>query len=585
MATRTLRQQLALQVAVRLAVATLLLGSAVVVLVRTPGALPVNPFFYLIGLVYAASLVFALTLRFVDRRPWLADLQFALDALIVSAFVYLTGGVTSIFALLYGLPIVAAALVQLRRGSLQVATLSAILYVGLVLAQYLDAAGHLSSVWAMTAPETLPPVSVALYTVAINVGAFFAVALLSGSLAEGRRRADVQLVRASAEIADLQAFNQHVLDNLVSGLATADESQYLLTFNQSAAAITGIPAGQAVGRPAADVLQLPPDFVAGMVDDLKTARTRRADYQFRPPGGGVIDLGLAAAHLPLPDGSRGFLFTFQDVTDLRRLERSDRLQQRLAAVGEMAAGIAHEIRNPLASMSGSMQVLRGELALSEEQAQLMDIVLRESDRLNETIKSLLAYARPQQVALQPLDLRPVVQDAATLLRNSPEVDEGHTIEVDVPDREVTVEADENQVRQIVWNLATNGLRAMRHGGRLRLFVALADRGAGEEALFGVEDEGTGIPDDESDAIFHPFRATFSGGTGLGLAVVHRIVSDHNGRIDVQSEVGRGTRVTIRFPVTATLRAPAAEAQLSVASSRATVPSLNRKPTPGRSRLE
>jgi len=555
---RPLRQQLAMQVAVRLTVATLLLGSAVVVLVRTPGAVPVNPFFYLIGFVYASSLIFAATLRYADRRPWIADLHFGLDALVVSAFIYFTGGITSFFAVLYGLPIVAAALVQLRRGSLQVAALSAILYVGLVLAQYLQATGNLDGIWVMTELDALPDARVAQYIVAINVGAFFAVALLAGSLAEGRRRADVQLVQASAAMADLQAFSQHVVDNMVSGVASADAAQRLLTFNRSATAITGVPPGRAVGQPAAGVLQLPAAFAAGLEQGLEVTRPRRADYEFRRPDGGVIDLGLSVTLLPLPDGGRGFLFTFQDVTDLRRLERSNRLQQRLAAVGEMAAGIAHEIRNPLASMSGSMQVLRHELPLSEEQGQLMDIVLRESDRLNDTIKSFLAYARPQQFAVRPLDLRRAVQDAATLLRNSPEVLASHRIDVDVPADPVTIEADENQIRQIVWNLATNGLRAMPDGGRLLLFVALAppwgDTPA--EARFGVADEGTGIPADEVEAIFQPFRATFSGGTGLGLAVVHRIVSDYNGRIEVQSEVGRGTRVTVHFPVISTRRAPA-----------------------------
>ena len=138
---------------------------------------------------------------------------------------------------------------------------------------------------------------------------------------------------------------------------------------------------------------MPPAFAASLSQDLARVRSKRYDYQFRMPKGNVIELGLSVAALPLPDGSRGYLYTFQDVTDVKRFEQNARLQQRLAAVGEMAAGIAHEIRNPLASMSGSMQMLKQELPLSTDQAQLMDIVLKESDRLNQTIKSFLAYAQ------------------------------------------------------------------------------------------------------------------------------------------------------------------------------------------------
>jgi two-component system sensor histidine kinase PilS (NtrC family) len=244
------------------------------------------------------------------------------------------------------------------------------------------------------------------------------------------------------------------------------------------------------------------------------------------------------------------LFAFQDVTDIKKLERDARLRQRLAAVGEMAAGIAHEIRNPLASMSGSIQILRHELPLTEEQAQLMDIVLRESERLNDTIRSFLAYARPQRFSIARLDVRRVLNDAALLLRNSSEVLEGHLIEVRVPTTEVVFEGDENQIRQIVWNLATNGLRAMRNGGRLTLGAQVegGDDSSQESVVLDVADEGVGIPADELDAIFQPFRGTFSKGTGLGLAIVHRIVSDYGGEIHVSSTPGLGTTVSVRLPV-------------------------------------
>jgi two-component system sensor histidine kinase PilS (NtrC family) len=223
----------------------------------------------------------------------------------------------------------------------------------------------------------------------------------------------------------------------------------------------------------------------------------------------------------------------------------------------MAAGIAHEIRNPLAAMSGSIQVLRQELPLSEEQAQLMDIVLRESERLNDTIRSFLAYARPQRFSVARLDIRKTLQDAALLLRNGADVRDEHMVDVDLPAEPVWFDADENQLRQIIWNLATNGLRAMPSGGRLRLAVATDQRaGTDGEVVLTVQDEGRGIPAEELDGIFQPFRSSFDRGTGLGLAIVHRIVTDYGGTIQVSSAVGTGTTMRVRFPLRPVSAAPA-----------------------------
>jgi two-component system sensor histidine kinase PilS (NtrC family) len=550
---RTLRRRLAVHIAVRLLVATVLLSAAVIVQLRAPGALPINPFFTLVGLTFAVSLGFIGSLRFVERVPWLIDVHFALDAIVVSAAVYLTGGVESLFTILYMLPIVAASEVQFRRGGLQIAALSSILFFGVVVAQYLSANGLLTMPLHNATVSDLPSVNVAQYTVALNTFGFFAVALLSGSLAERARRGEAQLEQATEEIADLQAFNQYVLDNLLSGLATADADNRLVTFNRSAMLITGDDGPLPIGEPAAEVLQLPPAFAATLSQDLARVRSKRTDYVFRQPKGTAIELGLSVAVLPLPDGSRGYLYTFQDVTDIRRFEQNARLQQRLAAVGEMAAGIAHEIRNPLASMSGSMQMLKQELPLSADQAQLMDIVLKESERLNQTIKSFLAYARPQRFSLQKLDLRPVVQETAMLLRNSTEVEDRHQVEVKQADEPVMVDADEGQIRQIIWNLATNGLRAMPGGGTLCLSAVFEPQGDGRAAVLLVEDEGVGIAPEEVDAIFQPFRGSFGKGTGLGLAIVHRIVTDYGAQIEVKPRAGRGTVFRVKFPDPAALR--------------------------------
>ena len=530
----------------RAVIGTILLGSATFMQVTAPGSFAVDPFFFLIGLTYALTIGYALALRYVERHRWIADLQLGIDALLVSSFIYFTGGITSFFTSLYVLPVMAASTIQFRRGGLLVATLSTVLYGGLVLAQYLAASGLRSDVWLIAYTQALPAGSVARYTVALNVFGFFAVALLSGSLADSLRSAGARLQQASTEIADLQALNQHVIDSLPSGLATTDQAQRILTFNRAAESITGVECRAAVGRGIDDVLQLPTPVMESIQADLRTKATRRHEFRYRASNErSEKEIGLTATHLETPGGRVGLLFTFQDVTAIKKLERDAAIQQRLAAVGEMAAGIAHEIRNPLASMSGSIQILRQELPLSSEQEQLMDIVLRESERLNTTIRSFLAYARPQRFQIERFDVRRALNDTALLLRNSAEVLEGHQIAVDVPASELWYEADEGQIKQIVWNLATNGLRAMPRGGTLHLVGASEPSSDG--VVLTVHDEGIGIPPEELDGLFQPFHGTFAKGSGLGLAIVHRIVSDYNGEIQVSSQPNAGTTVSVRLP--------------------------------------
>ncbi len=548
MATTDFRRRLSWLIAARLVVSTTLLGWAVLMQIRAPGV-ENGAFYLLIALTYGLSVVYGITLRFVARQRWLVDVQLACDALIISAFVALTGGVWSYFSSLYFLPIIAGGSLQFRRGALTVALFSGLVYVAVVVLQYQDV--QLAPAWlhAAVAP---PAVRVAVYTAVINLFAFFAVAFLAGSLAEGVRAAGARLERASTEIANLQALNEHVINSLASGLVTTDYSGRVITFNHAAEQITGHAANEAIGRNVAEVLQLPQGFLASLDADLDDTGSRRADYGYRTGQATTIDIGLSANHLVTPSGPAGFLFNFQDVTKVRKLERDARMQHRLAAVGEMAAGIAHEIRNPLASISGSSQVLRKEVKLNEEQGQLMDIVLRESERLNGIIRSFLAYARPQRFAIQRLDFARIVRDAALLLRNSGDVTEAHVIDLDLPPGELWYEADEGQIRQIIWNLATNGLRAMPQGGHLRLSVG-ADAPAGGPSADGgnvvltVEDQGVGISPDELDNIFQPFHGSFAKGSGLGLAIVHRIVSDYHGEIQVTSKPGAGTMVRVRLP--------------------------------------
>ena len=534
------RRRLAWLIAGRAIVITLLLGSGLLVEINAPGRLPIGPFSTLVVLTYALTVVYALTLRLADRLPWLVDVQLAADAGIITTFIAVSGGVTSYYSLLYVLPIIAAAALQHGRGTLMVAVLSSLLYAAVGVLQY---QGPAAWAWLPAGNAVLPPPRAALYTIAVNVFAFLAVAALARSLAENLRRAGARLERASKTIEDLQAFNQDVIDSLTSGLVTTDVHGRVLTLNRAAEEILGVSSSRLLERDIGEVLQLPDDVRREIAGDLGGQRSRRAEFFYHRADGVEIEVGMAAAHLLAPDNRAGFLITFQDVTEGKRLERDARLKQRLAAVGEMAAGMAHEIRNPLASMAGSIQVLREELPLSPEQAELLDIVLRESRRLNDTIRGFLSYARPQPASPARLDLRKAVAETALLLRNAGGAGPGHEVTTNLPPGPVWYEADEGQIRQVLWNLSTNGLRAMPSGGRLRLSVSGGTAGP----VLAVADTGVGIPPDQLERIFEPFHGSFARGSGLGLAIVHRIVSEYGGEVQVSSPAGTGTTFTVRLP--------------------------------------
>src|SRR5262245_6165172 len=261
--------------------------------VKAPGSFPVDPFFLLIALTYALAILYAVTLHLVDRHRWLIDLQLTCDAIIVSAFISLTGGVTSLFSLLYVLPIVAGSMVGFRRGGLLVATLSAVIFSSLVAAQYLTASGLVHLSWLPVDPLKLPSRSVAQYIVVLNLCGFFGVALLSGSLAEGVRSVGARLELASTEIADLQALNQHVIDSLPSGLITTDPAQRILTFNHAAETICALPFQVVAGRPVASVMQLPETLITAFNHGLVGAGARRLEFKHKRPDGREIDIGLS----------------------------------------------------------------------------------------------------------------------------------------------------------------------------------------------------------------------------------------------------------------------------------------------------
>jgi two-component system sensor histidine kinase PilS (NtrC family) len=383
------------------------------------------------------------------------------------------------------------------------------------------------------------------YSIFFNTFGFFTVASLTSYLSESLRKTGQELEEASDLLADLQAFNQTVIDSIASGLMTTDLDGRINFLNTSAENILGVVAEETVGRRVQEILGEKEDYLERLQEVLDRRRYCRMEGAFLNGRGEQAYLGLSVSYLLYRgENKSGYLFTFQDLTEIRRLERDIRLKQSLATMGEMAAGMAHEIRNPLASISGSVQVLKESLSSGDEGSRLMDIIVRESERLSGILNDFLIYARPPRFKPDDIDLREVVEETAALLRNSAEVQEEHEIKLVLPTKPVNLFADANQIKQIAWNLARNAIQAMPGGGCLEMELASSKDG---EIVMAFRDEGVGVGDGEVHQIFMPFKGDFEQGSGLGLAIVYRMVQDYNGSIRVDSLSPRGTEVSVTFP--------------------------------------
>lgn len=528
----------------RVVVVTALLGSAVVAEVLVRPREPREPLYVLIALTYLLTLCYALAWPFTAAyRRELAYAQVLGDLLIVTGIVHTTGGIESNFSFLYLISIISASIILFGRGGLAAASVASVLYGALVQALYLGAIRPYTSA---ARPAVFLPAQAVAYTVFLNIFAFYTVALLTNYLSESLRLAGRKLEEASGSLADLEVFNQTIIDSITSGLMTTDIEGRVNFFNEAAASILVVDSRQAIGQDVKVLLGEKDDFLERLKEKLAGRRFLRMEGAYLNRRGEEIYLGMSVSHL-LFDGEKksGFLFVFQDLTEIKRLEREVRLKENLATMGEMAAGMAHEIRNPLASISGSVQVLAEAEGLTEEEKRLMDIIVRESERLSGTLTEFLAYARPPRFEPGEIDLRQVLEETATLLGHSSEVLPEHEISLRLPETPVMLFADPNQMKQITWNLARNALQAMPDGGRLEMSAARNGSGG---VVMTFRDQGIGISGGEVHKVFEPFSGSFKRGSGLGLAIVYRIVKDYNGVIQVDSVASKGTVISVHFPL-------------------------------------
>jgi two-component system, NtrC family, sensor histidine kinase PilS len=530
----------------RVVVVTLLLGLSAVLQIGK--SQQVFAFYPLIACTYIVTILYAFALRYLVSTallPQFAYLQVGIDLLFETYLVAKTGGIESPFSVFYIITVTLANLILRRQGGLIAAGVSVVLF-GIVTNLQLSGAFDLAPPSRLSAPATL-------YTFGIHSLAVIMVGLLSGALADQLKRAGQSLVEKEQGLSRLQAFHENVVHSLSSGLFTTDEAGRITSFNRAAQEITLFSLDTVKDRPWCEVF----NWEQANLFDADTS-TVMAPYRFEGEGRRAdntrVIIGMTLAPLTENGVRTGLVGIFQDLTQIRDLEEQMRRREWLATLGEMSAGMAHEIRNPLAALAGSMQILRKDVELDESNRHLMDIAIRETSRLDSIITEFLLYARPPALNLKEYDVNVVLADTLDLIRHEAQSHMNIVIVTYPGPGMMTAQIDPDQMKQVFWNLATNAFEAMSTGGQLTISTGRRRIGSGErsgeviEVLF--QDTGEGIQKDALDKIFLPFFTTKKRGSGLGLAAVHRIVDLHGGWIRVESQEDKGSQFSVCLPVSA-----------------------------------
>jgi len=525
----------------RVVLATLLVGSFVFL----QGHYKIYPFqtvyfYYFLFTIYGLTAFYAYLLNKIENLSFLAYLQTSGDILLVSILTLINGGIDSGFSLLYHLTIISASINLYRRGGYLAASFASILYGAMLDLQYYNIAGFVRSL-NFTAMQVF-------YQIFISILSFYIVAFLSGTLSERLRKTRIELRKKSVAFEDLRVLQEHILRSVGSGIFTMDLQGNIASWNPAAEQITGYTFEEIRDR----WKEIFGDTIKGIFGNTETLRKRpfRFDGQIVKKNGTTAILGMTASLLKDEENIvHGIIITFQDITKIVEMEEKVRRQERLATVGSLAAGIAHEIRNPLASLYGSIQVLQGELHLKGDNKRLMDIVAKETDRLNTIIVDFLEYARGKTNLTEKIELLPMLDETIMLLKNSKDLSKKIRINCSVRPH-IIIKGDSQRLRQVFWNLLINACQAMPQGGEITVSATTFSQAEAETPLceIVIADTGLGIARECLDKLFNPFFTTKPGGTGLGLAIVYRIVEDHGGTIAVVSEAGKGARFAIRLPL-------------------------------------
>ncbi|MDH3974093.1 MAG: ATP-binding protein [Deltaproteobacteria bacterium] len=532
----------------RVAVATILLITGVIVQFRESGTLlnAVTATFYPVaGLVFFLSILYIPILKYARKAANIARSQALIDIIIITFIVYISGGTDSPLSFLYMLTIISSTIVSYGNGGLWTASVSSIFYGILINIEYHNVLPSMVEV-VTGLPQRLP--DNLLYNTLANITAFYLVSFLSSYLSIQAKKAEEELLEKKIDYQSLEALNNDIVKNISSGLMTIDSNGIITSFNQAAEKMTGYSLEQVYGKNVHEILPDLDDMLKELNIHGPSNNIRRESW-FKRADGKDYYIGYSMSPLRNSEGEQvGEIVVFQDLTTLKTMERELQKSDRLAAVGRFAASVAHEIRNPLASISGSIEILEKDLSgnMTGANERLMGIVLREIDRLNILIGEFLNYARPAVPRKQRININELISETIDLFINSEK--EIKSIEiVNNCSTMAPIEADEGQIKQLVWNLIKNASDAMDEGG----VVTIGDKAYEKNDKKGIEisisDTGCGMTREEAEKIFDPFYTSKEKGSGLGLSVAHSIIEAHDGFINVESEAGKGSTFTIMLP--------------------------------------
>ncbi len=505
--------------------------------------------YFLIATVYFLTFVYIILFTTSKNFVRQAYLQLLADSFFITAIIYSTGGISSIFSFLYILTIINASLILYRKGGMIVASSCSILYGLLLDLHFYNVIQPLGSNWEFSFEYRT---SNLFYIIVVNIAAFYIVAFLSSIPSEQARKSREALKEREDDISKLEALNKWIISSITSGLIAIDEQKKIILFNPAAEKIFGFPAVDVIGKIIPDILPSIDGYISdqpgdGMVIPVKSISFR--DIEYRNENSGALSLRFSMSPLIIPDiDKKGNILLFQDITEMKEIEREMKKVEGLALVGELAAGIAHEIRNPMASISGSIQMLREGMDTDEVGRRLMDIILRETDRLNGLINDFLKYARPKTFEIRKFNPNQLITESLDLLKNSSIWNKNIELNIDLDSMD-TIESDPEQVRQVIWNILINAAEAMPEGGVLHIATrsaVIGDSMKKESNMVEimVRDSGEGFTEKALDQMFSPFFTTKEEGSGLGLAIVKQIVEGLKGNINGRNHPDGGAEISV-----------------------------------------